>query len=1104
MSKDLNLKVVINGEDRSGPALAKTKANVQSISDQLGTLQSRLSGFLALKVGEVIGGQLGELLHMTDAYKTLDARLKQVSDSSAEYARAQEEVLDIAQETRGDLEATAGVYGKVETALDELGGTQQQALDTTETLNKAIALTSEGAAQDAAAIQQFGQALGSGVLRGDEFNSVMENSPGLAQALADGLGVPITKLREMAEAGQLTSDRLINALGKSADIVDKKFQQMPLTVSSASTQFKNAFMDYVGDADKASGATGKLAAVISALASNLKPLADTGILIAEIYGARMVVGLLKSAESYLEHKAAAEEATKATEDAAEAAEDALKIDVQVANVRVKTARALIEEARLQAALATTETQRAQAQNLLAQAMRNYHGAVDAANAAQEALDGDTEQATQRIGRFSGIVEKLRGLVEKAFIVKIAIDAVGGALEWMGEYNEKVRIFSFAWQGAIEKVMAVTGHFVSGEFLNGNEALTQKLAEIDLKYGDLAMAATDSAQKTATAEQQKAQAVEQAAIKQQQAFSVVQEATKALTASIDADVKAQTAAIQQSLANRMAAIDAMDISETQKAQLRVQAQIQAYETEQQLQQQAAQNKLALIDQEYQAELAQAEGNAQRTADIEAQKRQALLSTYSGLAEFYQGEVGRLGQVYASEYQAAQAAKQQLQALDQSHEQALFNITLSGLTEREKLSARESKFAADMRAIKAEQAKGDQADQQKINDLLTAARTLHGEITSAAGKGSSAIYDAKKRENEIYSAQKAVLEDNAADHEANAKRAKSAQDHVAAQLRETQTAIADITAKLNQDYALKIGVNEGSLAAIKSTIAELTKPETKTITIQTVQSGTPAQATGGPAGQPTGRPWRFNTGGFTPRSGKLPGFGGGDKIRALLEAGEFIVRKEAVQKLGLPFMHAVNNGQAPTGGDVIKRAMGGSVGYNMDDELDKAKDERDKELIKRMLGNTLALGLGNVGGFSAARAAHNMNKTLQKMGRTDLSGKVSEIINNSVGKASQIGANTKENAARNREKFDRAKVLTEHLFDQPAAGLPDIKTPKISLPKPVIPALPKTSPLSIAGETVGKTERIQFIAPNGQSLTGTFKPGDTGQMLRILKDAGAVTA
>ena len=665
MANRLDLTLRINAEDHTGPG----RTGLLSIEQQLTRLRQTAGAFLTLKVGEIISGQIGELIKTADAYKTLEGRLKLVSDNTSEYARAQTELFAIAQRTRGDLAATYSVYGKLESTIKLLGGTQQQALATTETLNQAIALTSQGASQDAAAILQFSQALGSGVLRGDEFNSVMENSPGLMQALADGLDVPITKLRSMAEAGQLTSDKLINALGKSADDVAAKFAKIPLTVGGATTQLNNAFTQFVGLADKSSGASATLANGISALAKNLKTVADVGLIAAEVYGAKLVLGLSRSTQSLIEGTMAARARAAADVTAQQAALALLQVEQQTAQIRVITTRGMIEEARLQVALAGTDRERAVATTQLTRAMTAYHAAENTARTNQTALNAALTTTTATTTRSERAFTALNNAMQLAFAFQIGVQ-VG---EWLNQF-EKVR---------------QAGSYVAETFVmlqSGAEAMLNRMSfadrwaqikQIHEEFNQVRAGSTEAAIASATqinaAEETKTKALEAAALKQQVSFKMVQDAVKALTTSIDAESKQQTTLIEQSLTDRMAAIDAMDVSEAQKDTLRVTAKLAAYQQLALLQQQAGTDKLALIDREYAAELTAAAANAQRTAEIETQKRQAKLAVYTGLADYYQGEIAKLSQVYASEFQAAQHAKQQLEQLNQRPEQALFNIT-----------------------------------------------------------------------------------------------------------------------------------------------------------------------------------------------------------------------------------------------------------------------------------------------------------------------------------------------------------------------------------------------------------------------------------------------
>lgn len=186
---------------------------------------------------------------ITDQYAQLDARLKIVTDSTEEYARAQRETYRIAQETRAPLEGTIETYAKLEQATETLGTSQDQLLLVTETINKAIALTPVSAESARASLVQFGQGLASGALRGEELNSILEQTPGLAKAIADGLDRNVGDLKKMGEAGELTAERLLAALTKVSSSVDEEFRQLPVTVGQALTQLRNDVLVTFGGTD---------------------------------------------------------------------------------------------------------------------------------------------------------------------------------------------------------------------------------------------------------------------------------------------------------------------------------------------------------------------------------------------------------------------------------------------------------------------------------------------------------------------------------------------------------------------------------------------------------------------------------------------------------------------------------------------------------------------------------------------------------------------------------------------------------------------------------------------------------------------------------------
>jgi tape measure domain-containing protein len=137
-----------------------------------------------------------------------------------------------------------------------------------------MALSGRGASENNSAITQLSQALASGVLRGDEFNSMMENGPRLMQALADALGTTTGALRAMAEEGKLTADILVSALKDQAGQIATEFSSLPLTIGNASTNLSNAIKGMIGDFDDANNASGVVAKSIQLVAENLDSLAQ--------------------------------------------------------------------------------------------------------------------------------------------------------------------------------------------------------------------------------------------------------------------------------------------------------------------------------------------------------------------------------------------------------------------------------------------------------------------------------------------------------------------------------------------------------------------------------------------------------------------------------------------------------------------------------------------------------------------------------------------------------------------------------------------------------------------------------------------------------------
>ena len=199
-----------------------------------------------------------KIIEYADSYTQLQNKLKLVTDSTEALGFATDEVYQIASRTRQALGATGDLYFKVSQNADKLGLSVSDVSRVTETFAKTLALSGASTQGAEAAILQFSQALASGVIRGDEFNSVAENAPAAMDAFSRALGVSKGELRKLAAEGMLTTDILISALQEQSSVVDELASKTSATIGQASTKLKNAMIVFVGQLDVATGASNML------------------------------------------------------------------------------------------------------------------------------------------------------------------------------------------------------------------------------------------------------------------------------------------------------------------------------------------------------------------------------------------------------------------------------------------------------------------------------------------------------------------------------------------------------------------------------------------------------------------------------------------------------------------------------------------------------------------------------------------------------------------------------------------------------------------------------------------------------------------------------
>lgn len=250
------------------------EARVQELNVQLGRTPMQLSS-LTQSIGGLMGALgvgvgLNEIIQLSDEFNSLESRVRLATESGGDFHHAMENIRQIADHTTMPLTATADLFTKLTQATKELGYSQNDVVGLTKTISEAMAVSGGDMASMEAGLTQLAQGLSAGTLRGDEFNSVVEQAPRLAQAMADGLGVTIGKLREMAGEGKLTAEVVGTALKSQADKIAYEYSQMPNTVSGSLTVLKNSLMGFIGELDNELSGSNGLATFIMNIADSIE------------------------------------------------------------------------------------------------------------------------------------------------------------------------------------------------------------------------------------------------------------------------------------------------------------------------------------------------------------------------------------------------------------------------------------------------------------------------------------------------------------------------------------------------------------------------------------------------------------------------------------------------------------------------------------------------------------------------------------------------------------------------------------------------------------------------------------------------------------------
>ncbi len=273
---------------KANNSLRETDTAAQTAQKGIGALKTGYTALIGVMGGIGIGLGLRELAEAADSYTNLSVRIQIATKEGGNFQQAMAGVHQVALATNSSLQATGDLFTRLNTIGKEMGMTQQQALDLTKTVTQAIQIGGGSAQASEAAVQQFIQAMQGGVLRGEEFNSIMENGYGLAEALAKGLNSTTGELRKMAENGELTSERVIKAVQSQATQIQETYNQFPTTISNALQRIATSWQIVIGEMDQANGSSATVADALVVVADNLGIikvfLDDVGLGLASLIG----------------------------------------------------------------------------------------------------------------------------------------------------------------------------------------------------------------------------------------------------------------------------------------------------------------------------------------------------------------------------------------------------------------------------------------------------------------------------------------------------------------------------------------------------------------------------------------------------------------------------------------------------------------------------------------------------------------------------------------------------------------------------------------------------------------------------------------------------
>ncbi|MGP0820023.1 tape measure protein [Serratia sp. CY81489] len=479
---EMDVQGLLVGQRQVNARLDEMEDRFNSTGKAVGSTEKAFSSLSRVAVSLSAALSVQQVAQYANAWVDVNNKLVNAVRPTEQLADVTQRVFDISQETRSGLEATATLYGRLERATRSAGTSTEDLAKLTTTINKGLVVSGATAEEASSTMIQLSQALASGVLRGEEFNSISENGSRLAMALADSLGVTVGQLRAMAAEGKLTTDVVVKGLLSQGDVIAKEFGKTTQTMSQSLQVAGNNLQKFFGESSAVQSGVSVFSSAIVTASENIDALSIALTVAAAVMGSRYVGALTMATAAKVKELAATRQAILAAADDAKASalQAASKLRVaEAAKVQaldeVRIAQLMRNSALTADALSAAEGRLSAARVGAATATENYNRALVANASAQATANTAARNASLGAGLLRNGLALLGGPAGAAMLA-------GSAIYYFYQSAQKAKQesmdFADKLDGLIGKMQKMSQTQLEAEIVNTARAIRGQSDAID--------------------------------------------------------------------------------------------------------------------------------------------------------------------------------------------------------------------------------------------------------------------------------------------------------------------------------------------------------------------------------------------------------------------------------------------------------------------------------------------------------------------------------------------------------------------------------------------------------------------------------------------------